>query len=112
MKAALVVLFLIIVVAAIAHHPTHPAHPAGPVAPATAHPSASSAPVTTGPGVIDGEIDDDGADPYTAYCAGSHLVSVHPDTPAHRQDAARLCAETEQDWQSVESVVQNGGSGR
>jgi hypothetical protein len=103
LRAALTVLAVVAVVAAgTGHH--QPVTPTG------------HAPVSTttspSPLVIDGTVEDYGSDPYTADCAQGHLVDVHPDTPAHRRDAAHLCQVADQDWQTLETAARNGGNQR
>jgi hypothetical protein len=79
--------------------------------PNTVHTAARSL-TSPAPVVIDGTVEDYGADPYTGDCAQGRLVDVHPDTPAHRRDAAHLCQVADQDWQALETAAMNGGADR
>jgi hypothetical protein len=109
MKPSTVVVCVLAVVILVtaAGHASHDQH----VPPTTAHTTAS-VPTSPAPVVIDGTVEDYGTDPYTADCAQGRLVDVHPDTPAHRRDAAHLCQVAEQDWQTLETVARNGGANR
>lgn len=113
MKTALGLLCLVIVIGAAAHH-SDPSVPASvPTSPARSSVSTNPSSGSTPPGGrVDGEVDNQGSDPYTALCAGPRVVAVRPDTPAHRADAARLCAESNQDWNTLEHAATQGGSSR
>jgi hypothetical protein len=115
MKKLLAVVAIVAAIELVAHaHTSHsapvPTRPVNtPTAPATpAAPAARTSPAA--PLVIDGLVQDVGSDPYQGECSGSRLVDVHPDTPAHRRDAARLCQESQQDQDYLEDTLTKDGA--
>jgi hypothetical protein len=100
---------LLAVVAVVAVGRTGHDQPAIPTPGPASATTVPTRPTSSPPVVIDGTVENDGTDPFTADCAGERAVHVHPDTSVHRAEAAHLCQVSDQDWQTLESVAKQGG---